>query len=156
MPNKGAFADFTTGWHNLLTNVARNAAELPDLSVYVAAVAEVLEDVKARGAQQDSRKGLKRQESKDLRERMKVGRANAAKLRAALKAHYGYTSPRLLEYGIKPITPGKRQPKTPVPEGPKPENPAPTPPEVKPAPQGTGPSKSEGPAPQPDPSPQKS
>ena len=156
MANKNAFADFVDNWAKLLTNVAANAAELPDLTVYTAALEPVLEEVKARGARQMSRRGVKQQGTEELQEMLREGRIRAAKLRSALRAHYGYQSPRLLEYDIKPLPAKKRRPGPPPPEEPQPEGPATASPEVQPAAQGTEPSKSNGSAPQPDPSPQTS
>jgi len=156
---KAGFGAQKDNWFKMLTNVQANAAQLPDLTAYTVPLAEVLEEVRLRGALLDERRGVKEQETKDHQEQMRKGGAAAAKLRAALRAHYGFRSLELLKYGIKPLVPRKRGPEDPVtpsPVEPKPENPAPAPPEVKPAPQGTGPAKSEGPAPQPDPSPQAS
>lgn len=41
------------------------------------------------------------------------GSLAAAKLRAAVKAHYGRDSERLVEYDMRPIRPRKRKPATP-------------------------------------------
>lgn len=148
-------------WFKMLTNVQATAAVLPDFSAYTTVLAQVLEEVRLRGAQLDARRALKQQETKDHQELMRKGRVAAGKLRSALRAHFGFQSLELLAYGIDPLVPGNRGPKdpvTPAPEKPNPENPGSTPPEVKPAPQGAVTPKTEGPAPaaQPDPSPQKS
>ncbi len=141
-------------WFKLLTNVIEDAAVLPDLSAYTSVLAEVLDETRNRGARVQARVGEKEQETRDHREMMRKGAEAAGKLRAALRAHYGFRNPILRKYGVQPLVPGKRGPEDPVteaPEKPKPENPAPTSPGVQPAPQGAEPSKSEGPAPQPDP-----
>jgi hypothetical protein len=66
---------------------------------------------------------------------MKDGKEAAAKLRLAIKAHFGPKSERLLQYGIKPFR--KRIKKaTTVTEEPEPETPTPAPhsePTTKPA-----------------------
>ncbi len=109
MPNKGSYADFTDHCEKLITNATANAAELPDLSVHLVALGSVLEEVKARGARARTRRGVKQQETKELQELLRrEGRPLVSKLHAALKAHYGYTNPRLLEYGIKPLGQKKR------------------------------------------------
>jgi septal ring factor EnvC (AmiA/AmiB activator) len=124
MANKGAYTDFTGGWEKLITNVIANAAELPDLSGLLNALQKSLDEVKARDARQQSRRGVKQQESKELREQLKQGENNASKLRAALKSHYGFANPRLHEYGIKPLGRKKRRKQEPEqPEQPKPEEP---------------------------------
>jgi hypothetical protein len=136
MANKGAFADFTDDWQMLITNVRENASELPDLTVQLAALEKVLEEVLSMGARQQSRRGDKQQESKELRGKQREGRGIAAKLRAGIKSHLGYTSPLLHKFRIKPLAVKKRRSagSENPPEEPKPENPAPEPPEVKPAP----------------------
>lgn len=141
-------------WFKLLTNVIADQAELPDMSADIAVLQAVLEEVRSRGARLQARQGEKQQETKDHRELMRKGEEAAVKIRAALRGRFGFRSPRLAKYGVKPFKPGRRAPEEPVteaPEQPKPENPAPTAPAVQPAPQGTAPSKSEGAAPQPRP-----
>ncbi len=127
------------GWFKLLTNVLADAAVLPDYSAYTNVLAAVLEETRNRGAQLDVRRAQKQQETKDHRERMRNAAEAAARLRSALKAHYGFRNPILIKYGIDPLVPGKRPPDDPVteapPEQPKTETPASAAPEVQPAPQ---------------------
>ena len=126
MPSRGSFAHFVDSAEKLLANVAKNAAELPDFSALRTALAETLEQAKATGAEQQSRRGVKQQETQDHQELVKEGKARMAKLRAALRSHFGFTSPRLHEFGILPLGVKKRK-KTdeeqPGPEEPKPETP---------------------------------
>jgi hypothetical protein len=150
MPNIGSIADQLTDWEKMVTNVDANRAELPDLEAYRGPLDQVLGEAKALEARIQIRRGIKQQEGKDRREVMRTGRFFAAKLRSALRAHYGFQSERLRDYGISPLHTGKKQPAEPekpepapeppetqapeTAEAPKPECPAPAP-EVKPAPQ---------------------
>jgi hypothetical protein len=144
MPGQGSIADQLTGWEKLVTNVDADEAELPDLSAYRDPLRDILEEGKARNARIQFLIGTKQQEVKDLREDLRTGRFYAAKLRASLKAHYGYQSERLRKYGIRPVSTRKRPPgesEEPAPpevpeieaapetaEAPKPEGPATAPP----------------------------
>lgn len=145
MPNQGSIADHLDNWDKLIVNVGVNSEELPDLAPYSGPLDVVLDQAKALNARLQSRRGVKQQESLDLRELLRTGRSLAAKLRSALRAFYGFGSERLLEYGIRPIRSHRRPPE-------EPEQPPP-PPET-PQLQGTAETaqapKSEGPAPAPE------
>jgi hypothetical protein len=116
-------ADFLVSWDNLLANVQANAAEVPDLAVYTAPLRQVLTETKDITARLDARRALKQQDSRDRRVLLHQGVAAAARLRAALKAHYGLDSERLIEYGSRPLRPRKRAKKNPPPQSPQPQGP---------------------------------
>jgi hypothetical protein len=121
MPNN-SHADVVTDLEELLMNT-RNATDLPDLTVYRVPVEQFLEQIKNRGALRKVRVGIKQQETKELQELRAQGRDAASRLRSAIKAHLGPKSPRLLEFGIKPL--GRRIRKEEVEEPQEPETPAP-------------------------------
>lgn len=109
MANKGSYADFTDHCEKLIVNITANAAELPDLTVHLVALERVLAEVKSRNARAQTRRGVKQQETKELQELLRLeGRPTVSKLHAALRSHYGYTNPRLLEFEIKPLGQKKR------------------------------------------------
>jgi hypothetical protein len=125
MPNNSQ-ADVVTDWEATLTNVIANAAELPNLDIYKEPVERILREVKAKMAGSKQRRAVKQEENKELRELLVEGREAMAKLRAAIKAHYGPKSERLIEYGMRPQRP--RRPKsTDGTEEPEPEEPTPVP-----------------------------
>jgi hypothetical protein len=161
MPNNQSIADFEVKWSRMVTNVARNAAVLPEhISIYNAPMEELLNQFREIGASKEDRKAAKQQQVKDSQEMLRTGRRLAGKLRSALIAHYGPDSEELLAYGINPRRPRKSKPGTPAPspetqpvpqsggqvtqgqaaaqaaEQPKPEGPAPAP-QSDPAPQAT-------------------
>ena len=121
MPNN-SHADTVTEMEDLLTNV-RNATDLPDLAVYRTPVEQFLTEMKNRGALRKSRLGVKQQETKELKEMRIQAREATSRLRAAIKAHLGPKNPRLLEFGMRPIS--KRPRKGEVEGPPQPEVPAP-------------------------------
>jgi len=149
MPNKSAIADFVHRWEKMTTNVTNHAAELPPhISIYNEPLLQLLGEFKASGAAKDVRRAVKQQGTKESGELKKQAQKLAAKLRAALIAHYGFDSEQLLAYGIPPRRSPKRKP-TDSPEPPKPENPESQPPVVKAAPQAAEQPKPENPAPAP-------
>jgi hypothetical protein len=145
MAKPRSIADQLNDWEKMVTNVDANRAELPDLEAYRGPLDQVLGETKALDARIQIRVGVKQQESKDRREMLRTGRFFASKLRSALRAHYGFQSERLKDYGIEPIRTGKKQPKQPE----KPQ-PAPEPPEIKAAPETAEAPKPESPAPAPE------
>jgi hypothetical protein len=122
MPNNKAQADFVTDWEATLTNCRNRAAELPDLSSYIVPLETLLAEAKVLTARKKSLRGVKQQETLDLQEVMSNGREAAIRLRAALKAHYGPKSERLIEFGMRPLRKRVRKPEAEV--KPKPVEPA--------------------------------
>ncbi len=108
-----SMADFMTDWDKLLKRVTANGAELPDLSAYSAPLAQILEAAKEGIAAADGHRGAKQEATKTLKGLLTQGSLAATKLRAAVKAHYGRDSERLVEYKMRPIRPRKRKPAAP-------------------------------------------
>jgi hypothetical protein len=107
--SKSSIAQSLVAWENALVNVKANAPDLPDLAVYTAELEKVLTGAKDLTAQLDGQKGKKQQLSKDRQVLMKEGAVSVARLRAALKAHYGFDSERLIDYGARPVRPRVRK-----------------------------------------------
>ena len=105
---RNSLADMVTDWETLLKNVTDTATELPSLDAYKAPLEQLLEKAKDGIALSQARRGLKQQETKDLRLLMGQGKDAAVKLRAALKAHFGAKSERLVQFGMKPARKRKR------------------------------------------------
>jgi len=126
---KSSLADFVTDWETLLKNVSDATTELPNMDVYKGVLEKLLASAKDGIALSHARRGLKQQETKDLRELMVEGKDAAAKLRSAIKAHFGPRSEMLLQFGMTPVRKRKKAPVLTVKEpGPAhPPAPAPTP-----------------------------
>lgn len=103
MPNTTSFADFITDWERLLTAVANNAAELPDLSLQAASLDGLVDEAKALGARQDASRSQLAADAKRRRELIFEGRAAASRLRSAIKGHLGGHNEKLVEFGARPI-----------------------------------------------------
>ncbi|HKI03493.1 MAG TPA: hypothetical protein VKK31_16055 [Thermoanaerobaculia bacterium] len=112
MPNKGSYAGFVSDCEKTLTNVKARAAELPDLSVYITPVEELLAETKAMGARQQSLQSVKQEETKKLQEVVVKAREAVVRLKAALKAHFGPKSERLVEFGMRPSRKRTRSPES--------------------------------------------
>src|SRR6478672_2374965 len=108
-----SMADFMTDWDNLLKRVTANSTELPDLTVYSAPLAQILEAAKAGIAELNGHRGVKQEATKTLKGILTQGSLAATKLRSAVKAHYGRDSERLVEYDMRPVRSRKRKPATP-------------------------------------------
>jgi len=107
--SKNSIAQSLVAWENALANVKTNAPDLPDLGVYAGALEKVLADAKELSAQLESQTGKKQQLAKDRQALMKAGSLAVARLRFALKAHYGPASERLIDYGARPVRPRARK-----------------------------------------------
>lgn len=121
---RSSLADFISDWETLLKNVTETAAELPNVDVYKTALEQLAGRAKDGIALANSRRGYKQQETRDLRSVMTEGKDAAAKLRAAVKAHFGPRSERLVQFGMTPIRKRKRRAADSKTEKPKPAEPA--------------------------------
>lgn len=120
---KTSLADLVTDWETLLKNVADTSAELPNIEIYRSPLEQLLTQAKDGIALSQARIAIKQNETKDRQRLMRQGQEAAAKLRAAIKAHYGPRSERLLQFGMKPPRGRKKSAKATI-EKPKPEEPA--------------------------------
>ena len=131
---RGSIADVVRDWENLVTNAKSSGAEVPGIEVYTSPMEQFLKEAKELSANLERRKAVKQEEGKERRVLLEKGRKQAARLRAALKAHFGIDSERLVEFGARPVRPRSRRTTEEVPKTP--------PPEVK---DGTGKAKEEAP-----------
>jgi hypothetical protein len=120
-----SIADTLIEWEKLLTNIKANGAEVPNVEIYTAPLEQALTEARDITARLDIRKGIKQQDSKDRKATLKRGVAAAARVRAALKAHYGLDSERLIDYGARPLRPRKRSKQDPPPSSQTPGTPSP-------------------------------
>lgn len=120
---KNSIASVIATWENVLANVKVHTGEVPNLDVYTAPLEQLLASAKEMNARLDMRRGVKQEETKERRALMLQGKKQVAKVRAALKAHFGVDSERLLEFGARPIRP--RTQKNPVTAPPPTTNPPP-------------------------------
>jgi hypothetical protein len=116
---KNSQADILTDWETLLKRVASNAGDLPNIEIYSAPLAQLLDTAKNGLALSKAHKATKQEGTQDFKSLVRAGKDAATKLRAAVKAHFGPRSERLVEFGIQPLRPRKRNPGSLVSEKPK-------------------------------------
>jgi len=107
--SKQSIAYLVVAWETLVTNVRAHGTDVPGVDVYTPPMEEILAQAKDLSARLDMRRAIKQQESKERRILIHQGRKQAARLRAALKAHFGVDSERLIEFGARPIRPRTRK-----------------------------------------------
>ena len=123
----GSIGNQTLDLQNLVVNAKANAADVPGLDVHLAPLEQVVADVKDLNARLEMRKGIKQDETQERKALLVKGRKLAARVRAALKAHFGIDSERLVQYGARPVRPRTKKVQTPKPPEPTPQTPTPAP-----------------------------
>jgi hypothetical protein len=103
MQQTASFADFIADWERLLTAVANNETNLPNLSAQVGSLDYILQEAKVLGARQDASRAQLAGDSKRRREVTFEGRAAASRIRSALKGHFGGHNEKLVEFGVRPV-----------------------------------------------------
>ena len=115
MSKESSYADYLADWERLLLAVNNNEEGLPDLMVQKVPLEDLLQEAKELAVRQKASTAQLRQDSKRRRALVPEGRAAASRLRAALKAHFGGHSERLVEYGIAPLRARRTLPPDPIP-----------------------------------------
>ena len=119
MSNASSYADYLADWERLLLAVNNNEEGLPDLMIQKIPLQDLLQEARELAARQDASKAQFRVDSKRRRALVPEGRAAASRLRAALKAHFGGHSERLVQYGIAPLRARRTLPPDPIPNPPE-------------------------------------
>ena len=121
-----SFPDFMAYWDRMLKAVRNNQENLPDLSGLVGPLDALLEEAREVEADKAEARSLLSQASKRTRTLIPEGRAAAARLRDALKVHFGGHNEALVQFGIAPLR-TRRASKPADPPPPSPPVPVPTP-----------------------------
>jgi hypothetical protein len=126
---KSSIASLIVDWENLLANVTTSAPDVPGVDLYTAPLSQTLDAARTLNASVVVSRAAKQEGGKERRVLLQQGRKQAARLRAALKAHFGLDSESLVQFGSRPLRPRSRKaPETvPVPATPPPVTPPPTP-----------------------------
>lgn len=118
-----SFAQKVTKWEITTNAVAANAADLPHLEADRLELLGLLAEVMALGNQQIALQAQAQQALRDLDEKLRMGEAVVARLRAAVRAKYGYKSEKLTEFQLRPYrsrsrgtAPTELTPKLPAPD----------------------------------------
>ncbi len=126
MPTVTSFPDFMAYWDRMLKGVRNNQENLPDLSGLVGPLDALLEEGRELEADKAEARSQLSRAAKRTRVLIPEGRAAAARLRDALKVHFGGHNEALVQFGIAPLR-TRRAPKPADPEPPNPPVPVPTP-----------------------------
>lgn len=97
------YAKLIADWKRLLVRVIDHEAELPLTASLKPELEAHLEELKAVKERQQQLYAAWREASRDLWHWMAAGRQVASRLRSLVKAEWGLSDPRLVEFGIKPI-----------------------------------------------------
>lgn len=111
-------------WERLLASLEANAQDFPQLEVYRARLASMLQTVRESAAQQAAMAASKQEASQRLQEMLVEGRKMATFLRNGVKRQYGDKSEKLVEFGLKPF---RGRPRVIVEAAKPPATPSPTP-----------------------------
>lgn len=121
------FARKVTKWEVTINAVIANAADLPGLQADSLELQTLLQEAMVLGNQQIALEARLQQISRDLDEKLRQGEALVARVRAGVRAKYGYQSEKLTEFQLQPFrrrtrgsgsTPPVEAPKLPAPDTP--------------------------------------
>ncbi len=125
--SKSSIADQMVDHENLLVTAKASAAEVPGIDTHITPLEQVVADLKELNPRLETRKGLKQQDVQERKALLLKAKDLASRIRAALKAHFGLSNERLVEFGARPVRPrAKSQQKNNKPET-TPQTPAPAP-----------------------------
>lgn len=116
------FAKTVTKWEMISNAVLANAADLPHLEAERIELQVLLAEAMELGNQQIAMQARAQQSLRDLDEKLRLGEALVARLRAGVRAKYGYKSEKLTEFQLQPFrrrtrtSPAEKTPKLPAPD----------------------------------------
>jgi hypothetical protein len=110
---RSSIADAIVAWENAVTNARANAMDVPGMEGYLTPLEQILAQAKDLTARLEMRKGVKQEETKDRRALMQAGKGQVSRIRSAIKAFYGPTSERVIEFGARPLRPRTKKVKQP-------------------------------------------
>lgn len=97
-----SFAKTVTKWEMTASAVLANAVDLPHLEADRIELETLLAETMALGNQQMAMQAQAQQASRDIQDKLRQGEAVVARLRAAVRAKYGYKSEKLTEFLLQP------------------------------------------------------
>ena len=119
------FATKVTKWEVTTNAVLANAADLPHLEADRIELQVLLAEAMELGNQHIAMQARLQQSLSDLNEKLRQGEAVVARLRAGVRAKYGYKSEKLSEFQLQPYRRRSRGTGTTT-KTPQPPAPAPT------------------------------
>jgi len=103
-----SLAEFIKSNERLLVTIDANKADLAHLEPLQAQLAPIVDGAKEALVRQGTLKAEAQQASRDLDGFLTKGRDLASRLRHGIRAQYGTTTEKLVEFGLKPRRPVQR------------------------------------------------
>jgi hypothetical protein len=103
MAKETTYAGMMGDWQRLRGLVQANQAELPQLELLVARLAEILARALEVTQRQGAMRAAKQEASKEMRQLTSEGNRLATVIRKALQQHYGISEEKLAEFGLQPF-----------------------------------------------------
>ena len=121
MPDVKRYMNTTNGWQQTSSAVKAHATELEHLGTFCAKLDVHLDQALALNNEQSAFAAGKQEATTKLIEVLRNGNLIADVLRTALREHYGVSSEKLVEFGIKPFRGRARKTSLQPPDKPEPE-----------------------------------
>ena len=102
---KNSFADIVGHWEALLAGAEAHRDDLPALEHCRVQLEAALKEAKEIQSRRLNQEWEARQMTRDLHARLRLGRDLAARLESGVRLLYGRRSPKLGEFGMKPLLP---------------------------------------------------
>jgi hypothetical protein len=115
------FINTTNGWAHTSAAVAANASELEHLEASRAKLDGFRNRAEELYVEQSALTAGKQESTRQLQEVLRAGNALVDFLRTGAREHYGASSEKLIEFGIRPFRSRTRKVSPPPPEKPEPD-----------------------------------
>jgi hypothetical protein len=106
--SQNSLASILAHWDNLLAGAEANRDDLPTLESCRAQLEAALRDTREAHARRESQRVETQKSTSELRALIRLGRDLAVQLEYGVKLLYGRRSPKLAEFGMKPLLPRRR------------------------------------------------
>jgi hypothetical protein len=101
--SNNSFASIVGHWEALLAGADTNRDDLPALERYRAQLEAAVKEAREIQSRRLNQESEARQMTRELHARIELGRELAARLASGVRLLYGRRSPKLGEFGLKPL-----------------------------------------------------
>ena len=98
-----SLTDFVARWERLLAGAEANKDDMPALERWRTQLEAAASDVKAACQRRDQLEAEAREATRELRTLFGLGRDLASRFQSGVRLLYGRRSPKLREFGMKPL-----------------------------------------------------
>src|SRR5436305_14227112 len=103
--SRNTFTAIVARWERLLAGAEANKDDMPALEKWRARLEAAVGDTKVAHERRVSREAEAHQATQELYAMLRLGRDLAAQFESGVRLLYGRRSPKLAEFGIKPLLP---------------------------------------------------